>query len=43
MVCLEGQLSQLDALGRQFANADPQLVDGALEAVLKLPSPSACA
>ncbi|MCB1626210.1 MAG: serine/threonine protein kinase [Xanthomonadales bacterium] len=43
MVCLEGQLSQLDALGRQFAHADPQLVDGALEAVLKLPSPSACA
>ncbi len=43
MVCLDGQLSQLDALGMQFEQAGPQLVDGALEAVLKLPSPSACA
>ncbi|MCB1608107.1 MAG: protein kinase [Xanthomonadales bacterium] len=43
MVCLDGQLSKLDALGRQFAQANPQIVDGALDAVLKLSSPSACA
>lgn len=43
MICLDSQLAQLDSLGQLFAVADQSIVDGAMQSVLDLPDPSACA
>jgi len=43
MICLDGKLRQLDALGTVFANADANVVNDATRAILKLPDLGACA
>ncbi len=43
IICLDSQLAQLDSLGQLFVAADQSIVDGAMQSVLDLPDPSACA
>lgn len=43
MICLDGKLRQLDALGSIFAGADAQIVTNATQAIQQLPDLTDCA